>query len=187
MNFWWKTEQESLIFTQNKRRALLMSTLTPFFPWFQMPSIILNAHSTGLPWVNAEQIPHADMFWTNTSWLFKKKTKLFKKFLFIKWKIRTLRCPERRWWETEKPCGKTDICPIKTRIYTLFGSSNKWCTGKNFCILMNLKYWQTVFSILWLKTYTLSFIVSKDVKTFCLFLFRFESRQIMCILVYNRW
>lgn len=159
-----------------------MSILTPFFSWFQTQSIILNRYCAGLPSKMQNKVSVAGMFWTKPSYLF-KNTKYFV-FLFIKWKIRTSRCPETRWWETKKPCGQSQRCLIKTKIWTVFDFSSEW-HRRDFCILMNLKYWQTIFGIIWLKHDTFSFIMSTGVKTFCHLLFRFESRQRMHISVYS--
>lgn len=186
MNFWWKTEQKSLLlFTQNKR-TLLVSILTPFFSWFQTETIILNTYCTGLPSKRQNKFSMADMFSTKTSYLFKNSKKLV--FYLLNEKLGHLGVLKRGDGKLRNHVEKHRVVWLKPE-YTLsliFPVSDIEEIFASYFLHLSLKCWQTIFGIIWLKHYISSFIMSKGVKTFCHLLFIFESRQIMHISVYNR-
>lgn len=174
-----------MLFTQNKR-TLLMSILTPFFSWFQTETIILNTYCTGLPSKTQNKFSMADMFSKKISYLF-KNTKHIVLYLLNErlGHLGVLKVGDGKLRNHVEKHRNVRFKPGYI-LSLIFPMSDIEEISASCFLHLNLKYWQTIFGIIWLKHDIFSFIMSKGAKTFCHLLFIFESRQIMHISVYTR-
>lgn len=162
-----------------------MSILTPFFSWFQTETIILNTYCTGLPSKTQNKFSMADMFSKKPSYLF-KNTEHFVLYLLNE-RLGHLGVLKRGDGKLRNHVEKHRNVRLKPEyiLSLIFPMSDIGEISASCFLHLNLKYWQTIFGIIWLKHYIFSFIMSKGAKTFCHLLFIFESTNNAYFSIYQ--